>query len=111
MKKTIAYIDGFNLYYGLLQKMPSYKWLDPSALVKALLRDDHDVIGIKFFTARIRPYPFDAAAINRQDIYLKAISQCKGVSVVEGYATRYGYRIFQGNAGRVQILAMALHMS
>ena len=88
MKKTIAYIDGFNLYYGLLQKMPSYKWLDPSALVKALLRDDHDVIGIKFFTARIRPYPFDAAAINRQDIYLKAMSQCKGVSVVEGYYNR-----------------------
>ena len=29
MKKTIAYIDGFNLYYGLLQKVPRYKWLDP----------------------------------------------------------------------------------
>ena len=40
MKKTIAYIDGFNLYYGLLQKVPRYKWLDPFAFVKALLRED-----------------------------------------------------------------------
>ena len=88
MKKTIAYIDGFNLYYGLLQKVPRYKWLDPFAFVKALLREDHEITSVKFFTARIRPFPFDAAAINRQDIYLKAISQCNGVSVVEGYYNR-----------------------
>ena len=50
MKRTIAYIDGFNLYYGMLQGIPSYKWLDPSAFVKALLREDHDVVCIKFFT-------------------------------------------------------------
>ena len=62
---TIAYIDGFNLYYGLLQKMPQYKWLDPLALVRELLRKEHELVGVKFFTARIRPYPFDAAAINR----------------------------------------------
>ena len=88
MKKTIAYIDGFNLYYGLLQKVPRYKWLDPFAFVKALLREDHEITSVKFFTARIRPFPFDAAAINRQDIYLKAISQGDGVSVVEGYYNR-----------------------
>ena len=38
MKRTIAYIDGYNLYYGLLQKNPGSKWLDPVAFVKALLR-------------------------------------------------------------------------
>ena len=57
MKKTIAYIDGYNLYYGLLKSNPKSKWLDLSALVKKLLRPDHDIVGIKFFTARIRPYP------------------------------------------------------
>ncbi len=88
MKKTIAYIDGFNLYYGLLQKVPRYKWLDPFAFVKSLLREDHEITSVKFFTARIRPYPFDAAAINRQNIYLKTISQCNGVSVVEGFYNR-----------------------
>ena len=40
MKRTIAYIDGYNLYYGLLQKNPGAKWLDPVAFVKALLRSD-----------------------------------------------------------------------
>ena len=27
MKRVIAYIDGYNLYYGLLKGTP-YKWLD-----------------------------------------------------------------------------------
>ena len=76
------------MYYGLLQKVPRYKWLDPFAFVKSLLREDHEITSVKFFTARIRPYPFDAAAINRQNIYLKAISQCNGVSVVEGFYNR-----------------------
>ncbi|GAA0632055.1 hypothetical protein GCM10009535_04620 [Streptomyces thermocarboxydovorans] len=26
---TDVYIDGFNLYYGLLKKNPDLKWLDP----------------------------------------------------------------------------------
>ena len=30
-KKTIVYIDGYNLYYGLL-KGTAYKWLDLLAL-------------------------------------------------------------------------------
>ena len=88
MKKTEAYIDGFNLYYGLLQGVPQHKWLDPYAFVKALLRDDHDIVSVKFFTARIRPYPYDAMAINRQDIYIKAISSIPKVSVVEGFYNR-----------------------
>ena len=81
-------MDSICMYYGLLQKVPRYKWLDPFAFVKSLLREDHEITSVKFFTARIRPYPFDAAAINRQNIYLKAISQCNGVSVVEGFYNR-----------------------
>ena len=42
MKRTIVYIDGYNLYYGLL-KGTHCKWLDLMAFVKALLRPDHDV--------------------------------------------------------------------
>ena len=36
MKKTIVYIDGYNLYYGLL-KGTSYKWLDLFAFARRLL--------------------------------------------------------------------------
>ena len=88
MKRTIAYIDGFNLYYGLLQKTPQYKWLDPFSLIKNLLRPDHEILAVKFFTARIRPYPFDQAAITRQDIYINAISSVDRVSITEGYYNR-----------------------
>ena len=88
MKKTIAYIDGFNLYYGLLQRNPSSKWLDPVAFVKGMLREDHDVVSVKFFTARIRPYPHDAQAIARQNIYLQALGTLPAVKVVEGYYNR-----------------------
>ena len=85
MKKTIAYIDGYNLYYGLLKSNPKSKWLDLSALVKKLLRPDHDIVGIKFFTARIRPYPQDLASIERQKIYLQALTSLKHVEIVEGF--------------------------
>ena len=34
--RTIVYIDGFNLYYGLLRHSP-HKWLDLEKFVKALL--------------------------------------------------------------------------
>lgn len=85
MKKTIAYIDGYNLYYGLLKGRPENKWLDPFALVKRLLRPDHDIVAVKFFTARIRPYPQDVAAIERQKIYLQALAALGNVEITEGF--------------------------
>ena len=35
--RTIAYIDGGNLYYGLLRGHPEYKWLDLVSLARNLL--------------------------------------------------------------------------
>ena len=72
----------------MLQGIPSYKWLDPSAFVKALLREDHDVVCIKFFTARIRPYPHDEQAIARQNLYLQALKAQPAIQVIEGYYNR-----------------------
>ncbi len=61
MKRTTVYIDGYNLYYGLLKGTP-YKWLDPMRLVKALLREDHEIISVKYFTSPVRTYPHDLPA-------------------------------------------------
>ena len=58
MKKTIAYIDGYNLYYGLL-KGTKFKWLDMVALVKGMLRADHELVKVRYFTAPVRTYPHD----------------------------------------------------
>ena len=49
--KTIAYIDGGNLYHGLLRRCPRYKWLDLAALVRSLLSKEHDLVSVKYFTA------------------------------------------------------------
>ena len=39
MKPTIAYVDGFNLFYGLLKGMRDL-WLDPVEFVRRLLREE-----------------------------------------------------------------------
>lgn len=83
--KTIAYIDGGNLYYGLLRGHAAFKWLDLIALAKNLLDSNHKLIKVKYFTARTKTYPYDAAAIERQNIYLQALIVYGGVSIIEGY--------------------------
>ena len=51
-KRTIVYIDGSNLYYGLLRDSTD-KWLDLMLFVKSLLRDDHEIAMIKYFASRV----------------------------------------------------------
>ena len=87
MKKTIVYIDAFNLYYGLL-KGTANKWLDPVAFSKALLADDHEIVGVKYFTSQIKPEPDDPAASLRQMVYLNALSTLSEVSVIKGFYKR-----------------------
>ena len=84
MKKTLVYIDGYNLYYGLL-KGSKYKWLDLLALSKALLRQEHEIIGVNYFTAYIKTYPHDQAAAERQNVYIQALESCEKVNVVQGF--------------------------
>jgi len=70
MKKTIAYIDGYNLYYGLLKGAPHIKWLDIRALVSAMFKEEHELLAVKFFTAHVRTYPHDLMAEERQKIFI-----------------------------------------
>ena len=50
--RTRIYIDGFNLYYGALKNI-SFKWLDLSRLFRPLLKPNHNILKIKYFTAHI----------------------------------------------------------
>ena len=43
MKKTLVYIDGYNLYYGLLKGSPNSKWLNLRALVASLFKEKHEI--------------------------------------------------------------------
>jgi hypothetical protein len=50
--RVIVYIDGLNLYYGVLQQVPAEKWLDVERLC-TLLRPNDDVRLIKYFSAPV----------------------------------------------------------
>ena len=88
MKKTLVYIDGYNLYYGLLKGSPDSKWLNLRALVAAMFKEKHEICSIKFFTARVRTYPHDIAAEERQKIYLQALVAFGGVEIIEGFYSK-----------------------
>ena len=57
--RTIAYVDGFNLYFGCLSRSARHcRWLDVEALVRRLVRDQDpasEVVGVKYFSAMIDP--------------------------------------------------------
>ena len=88
MKQTLVYIDGYNLYYGLLKESPASKWLNLRALVAAMFKEKHEISSIKFFTARVRTYPHDIAAEERQKIYLQALASFGGVEIIEGFYSK-----------------------
>ena len=70
--RTFVYVDGFNLYYGAL-KRTAFKWLDPVALLKRILQPHHDIVKLKYFTARVSGTPADQSKPQRQDVYLRAL--------------------------------------
>jgi uncharacterized LabA/DUF88 family protein len=76
---THVYIDGFNLYYGLLRGSP-YKWLDLERFCDALL-PRNTVRKIFYFTAKVDARPHDPDQPNRQLAYLKALSTLPRVEV------------------------------
>ena len=88
MEKTRVYIDGYNLYYGLLKGSPSCKWLNLRALASAMFKEKHEILSIKYFTARVRTYPHDTAAEERQKIYLQALAAFGGVEIIEGFYSK-----------------------
>ena len=84
MKKTIVYIDGYNLYYGLL-KGTSYKWLDLVKFAKLLLPTGYEVVEVKYFTSCALTYPHDPASVERQNIYLQALRGLKSLKIIKEF--------------------------
>ena len=81
--KTVVYIDGFNLYYGAVRKTP-YKWLDVPAVCRKLL-PRHDIVRIKYFTARVAGRASDPDQPNRQQTYLRALQTLPNFDIVYGH--------------------------
>jgi 6-hydroxy-3-succinoylpyridine 3-monooxygenase len=77
LKRSIIYIDGFNLYYGALRGSP-HKWLNLERYFRLLLPND-DIQKIRYFTAKV----VGPRAAN-QDAYLSALGTLPLVEVILG---------------------------
>jgi uncharacterized LabA/DUF88 family protein len=80
-KRTIVYIDGFNLYHAIDDlREPHLKWVDLWALSEKLLRGDQQLVAVKYFTAYATWRP---ASYRRHERYVAALEE-HGVTPVIG---------------------------
>jgi len=66
------YIDGLNLYRQKLQYHPDTKWLDLILLAQNML-PTHDIVRVRYFSAKVRAAATDANAPVRQMVYWRAL--------------------------------------
>lgn len=85
--RTIAYVDGYNLYYGRLQATP-YKWLDLRKLIAHVLHVQNpacELICVRYFTAPVLGAlaTHGAKSVEAQNAYLRALGN-SGVDIILG---------------------------
>ena len=85
--KTIVYVDGFNLYYGCLKDTP-YKWLNIHQMSKLLLPKDQ-IVGIKYFTAKVFSRGNDPQKHIRQQVYWRALRTIANLEIIEGHYSEH----------------------
>ena len=94
-QRVIAYIDGFNLYFGLRESgLRRYYWLNLQVLAESLLRPEQKLVATKYFTARIaggragdsegRGRTLDQKR-KRQSDFLEALNTLPGFEMFEGH--------------------------
>ena len=98
-ERVAAYIDGFNLYFGVRQHGRRYLWLDLEQLVQSLLRPRQQLVAVRYFTARVRNDPPSGAAtanipqcaeVSEHGEHLFDESRPGGAGVVQGGHTGFG---------------------
>jgi len=85
--RTACFVDGYNLFYGLLAGT-QYKWLDLQALLAHILRveDPSSTLeAVSFFTSGVKPSLASRGTASKeaQDSYLRALI-ARGVQVFYG---------------------------
>jgi hypothetical protein len=95
MAKAYVYIDGFNLYYGVI-KDSHYRWLDLGAFCERMLPGT-DIACIKYFTAEVNAGPYDPDHPTPQQVYLRALKTIPNLKIYLepfGTATEIRRRLF-----------------
>jgi len=89
--KTVIYIDGYNLYYGLV-KNTQYKWLDLQSLFSEIVKIQYpqsQVISVKYFTAPVitKFSRHKEKSQQSQNLYHRALctSQNSCIEIINGY--------------------------
>lgn len=86
MIRVTAYIDGFNLYFGLRsKKWRKYYWLDLIKLVQSLLKPGQELVKTRYFTTRIRCTGNNVDDIKRQNNYIEALETMSDLSLHFGH--------------------------
>jgi len=82
MECVIAYVDGFNLYFGLKSRGWSrYYWLNIQLLAQNLLKPNQRLLLTKYFTARIAGPPDKQ---RRQSTYIEALETLNDFQIFYG---------------------------
>ncbi|MDR6560796.1 MULTISPECIES: NYN domain-containing protein [unclassified Arcicella] len=80
-ERVIAYIDGFNLYFGMREAgLDQCRWLNVKKLVNNLLKPHQELVAVKYFTSRVSNNPDKQ---KRQSTYIDAL-ETTGVKIIYG---------------------------
>jgi uncharacterized LabA/DUF88 family protein len=80
-ERVMVYVDGFNLYFGMMEAgLSNCRWLDIKTLAQNLLKPDQELVEAKYFTARVSNNPDKQ---KRQSVYLEALYE-QGVKILYG---------------------------
>ncbi|MEP7355652.1 MAG: NYN domain-containing protein [Anaerolineales bacterium] len=83
MERVIAYVDGFNLYFGLRDKgWKWFYWLNVQAMIQRLLKPQQALVRTKYFTAVVN-YPEDKR--RRQTDFLDALQTLPDFHIYYGH--------------------------
>ena len=83
MKRVIAYIDGFNLYFGLRSKgWRRFYWLNVQEMARQVLKPDQTLVATKYFTSIVKQPPDKHS---RQAVYLEALRTLTDLQIHYGH--------------------------
>ena|SRR5437867_5384588 len=81
-ERVIAYIDGYNLYFGLRDaNFKRFLWLNLPLLATHLMKPRQELVFTKYFTSRVS-YPKDKQ--ERQSIFLEALQTLDNLTIHYG---------------------------
>jgi hypothetical protein len=81
-ERVIAYIDGYNLYFGLKDAgFSRYKWLNVQSLIEKLLKPNQTLLRVNYFTTLVTN---DSDTRMRQKTFIAALQTLKLTNIFFG---------------------------